>query len=903
MLTVLYDIIFAPIELVLEVVFTFMFHILGSRTTNQGLAVIGVSIAVSLFTLPLYRRADAMQQKEHDRQKKLSHWVGHIRKTFKGDKRFMMLQAYYRENGYSPLQALKGSIPLILEIPFFIAAYHFLSNLTVLGGASFGPINDLGAPDGLIHIGKKELNVLPVLMTVVNFISSAIYLKGFPLKDKLKTNLLALVFLILLYDSPSGLVVYWTCNNVFSLIKNIFYKLKNPRRVLDILCAVVGLSVGVVLIANGLLNTQRKIIALYVLVLSSSLPLLASITKKYVRHKAKKVIANTPSTFVLTGTFLVVLTGILIPTSVISSSPAEFIDILNYSSPLRFLGNSVCYALGFFMLWGGIIYIMLETNGRYLFEKLLFAISVFAVINYMCFGRNLGNISPALVFDIEPKYTRREVALNFSVLVLIFLSVFLLYRYKTVRHVLPLLCLTSTTSAIGVSLYNVMVANNQISQMSYIKTMKQEGVKEVEPIIRLSRTGKNVVIFMLDRAINGYIPYIFKEKPLLQSQFAGFTYYPNSLSYGKCTNLCTPALFGGYEYTPAEINKRDSELLGKKQDEALKVLPAIFSKAGYTVTVCDPPYAGYKWIPDLSIFNEYPEVRSYITSGLVKNENLSTEGMNPGMSTNKRNFFCYGVFKCLPLSFSLMFYDKGAYANPNFRVLNELFLKEYSVLTMLPKLTSISIADTNTYTSLVNNTTHEPCELQLPDYEVKVYIDNRGYKTSADGHIGMNDSLQVSHYHVNAAALIALGNWFDFLRENCVYDNTRIILVADHGRDLGQFDYMLMTDPELDVETYNPLLMMKDFYSEELITDNSFMTIADVPTLATEGLIENPTNPFTGNAICSDSKTQWQLVNSSHNWNITKYQTNTTFDTSDGEWFSVHDNIFSQDNWKKLSTN
>ena len=222
MSSILYNIFISPIELIVEIVFELMYRLVGARETNEGIAVIGVSIAISLLTLPLYKRADAVQQKQRDIQNSMAHWINHIKKTFKGDERFMMLQAYYRENHYSPLSALNGSISLLLEIPFFIAAYHFLSNLSVLSGSTFLLISDLGQPDNLIKIGSFSINVLPVLMTLINCISAAIYLKGFPLKDKIQTYGMALIFLVLLYNSPSGLVIYWTCNNIFSLIKNIF---------------------------------------------------------------------------------------------------------------------------------------------------------------------------------------------------------------------------------------------------------------------------------------------------------------------------------------------------------------------------------------------------------------------------------------------------------------------------------------------------------------------------------------------------------------------------------------------------------------------------------------------------------------------------------------------------------
>ena len=106
---------------------------------------------------------------------------------------------------------------------------------------------------------------------------------------------------------------------------------------------------------------------------------------------------------------------------------------------------------------------------------------------------------------------------------------------------------------------------------------------------------------MLDRAMGAYIPYIFNEKPELKEQFSGFTYYSNAVSFGMSTNIAIPALLGGYEYTPWELNKRDSETLVSKHNEALKVMPVLFDQNGYEVTVFDPTYANYQVIPDLSI--------------------------------------------------------------------------------------------------------------------------------------------------------------------------------------------------------------------------------------------------------------------------------------------------------------
>ncbi|MBR4831354.1 MAG: membrane protein insertase YidC, partial [Butyrivibrio sp.] len=256
-LQILHTIVLGPLELLFDVVYA----IANGITGNPGLSLIFLSLTINLLVLPLYRRADAMQEEERDQSLKLKPGVDHIRKVFKGDERFMMLQTFYRQNDYKPYYALKGSLSLLLEIPFFIAAYHYLSNLNLLNGASFGPIANLGAPDNLINIGGISLHLLPILMTAINIVSGIIYTKGMPLKSKIQLYGMALIFLILLYESPAGLVFYWTLNNLFSLVKNIFYKIPNPKLVIKIICSITGIAV---LVAGFMYYTgfRRKALSL-----------------------------------------------------------------------------------------------------------------------------------------------------------------------------------------------------------------------------------------------------------------------------------------------------------------------------------------------------------------------------------------------------------------------------------------------------------------------------------------------------------------------------------------------------------------------------------------------------------------------------------------------------------------
>ena len=905
--SLIYNIFIAPIELIVEIFFELIFRLVGQRTINQGITLIGVSLAISLSTLPLYRKADKIQREAREKQKEMQNWINHIRKTFKGDERFMMLQTYYKLNNYSPLSSLKSAFPLLLQIPFFTAAYNFLSNLQALNGASFGIISDLSKPDSLIKIGSFSLNLLPIMMTTINCVSSAVYLKGFALKDKIQTYGLAFIFLALLYDSPSGLVVYWTCNNIFSLVKNIFYKLKNPRKVINILSASIGSLFTVIVISSGILNSEKKYIAIILFLFCTYIPLLLSFVTKKLSKSENKLLnlydekENTsPIVFILASVLLIILNGVLIPSSVISSSPAEFIDLDNYRNPLLFIVNSSYYAMGFFLIWSGIIRYMLPVKVKCYFDYIIFSILGISLINYFCFGKHLGVLSSLLAFTDDFYISNTQKIINILSNIIIILLIFILLKFKYKKSlVFGISVLIICTSILSIK--QITKTNKLLSQMSYMSDIRDKTKSSENDIIKLNTNGKNVIVFMLDRAISGYIPYILEEKPELKIQFSGFTYYPNTISHGFFTNFATPGLFGGYEYTPTEMNKRKDELLVDKQNEALKVLPVLFNNNDFDVTVCDPPYAGYNWTPDLSIYNDYPEIKTYITRGIIKNTDLQKQVNKDFIKINKRNFFCYSVFKTLPLIFSSYFYDKGNYysSEPSIKGLKE-FYNEYSVLTKLPDITAISNSENNTYTSITNSSTHEPCFLQLPNYELQREVNNYGFKTAADGNIAMETNSQIIHYHANVASLLEMGKWFDYLRENNVYDNTKIILVADHGRGLAQFDYMLMNDPEIDVEWCNPLLMVKDFDATEFSISNEFMTNADVPTIATKDLISNPINPFTGKLISDSEKVNHpQIITSSELWDTTT-NNGTVFDTSDGHWYSVHDNIFEESNWKQI---
>ena len=918
MLDILYNLIITPIVLVVEMTYSIMFRFLD----NRGLAIIAVSLVIQTLILPLYKRSDALQEQERLKQEEMSGWVNHIKKTFKGDERFMMLSTYYRQQNYKTYYALKSSFSILLQIPFFMAAYNYLSNLQELKGTSFLFIDNLGAPDQMFTIMGFTINILPILMTLVNIISGIIYTKGFPLKSKLQVYGLALVFLVLLYNSPSGLVLYWLMNNLYSLFKNIFMKvLKHPKEVLSGSAFVCGIALLVYINRQGTINLKKTVFVLFLIVVSQ-IPMVIQLIK---RVKDKKKVEETEkkesfisklsakkSIFFFEMIFLTVLMGGLIPLSVISSSATEF--ILDGLNPLTLVVRDLSIYAGIFIVWCSVFYFLMTEKAKKIFTMVTFAVSGVLLVNYMGFSNNFGVMNAYLVYENQPQYSKKDMLINMVVIAAVFAILLLIYAkaQKIAGRIVQIILLCAVVLC-GLNI------NSTNEQMNNYTSSRENSIHHDSKILPLSKNGQNVVVFMLDRAISGYIPFIMEDYKEFKEDFSGFTYYPNTMSYGVCTNYAAPPLFGGYEYTPVEMNKRTEESLEAKTNEALSVLPVLFRDNNYKVTVCDPPYAGYEWVPDVSIYDEYEGIDAYVTQAVFEDEvDFFGAEVEANRSLQESNFVYYGIMKVMPVFMQGNFYYYGDYFTPSYVDLDscvennvesgmysigQAFFENYSVLLSLTDMTKIEDTDENNFLMMQNSTPHEAYLLSKPDYSPTTNIDVEAELANEPEHIvdgrklTVDTEAQLAHYRTLIASLKQMAKWFNYMKENGVYDNTRIILVADHGYPLDCFEDWLYPD-KIEFEKFNPLLMIKDFNATEFSVSNEFMTNADVPTYAVEDIIENPVNPFTGKEINNNEKTSHpQRITDSRNHDVKKNNGN-VFDTSDMLWYEVHDYIFDINNWK-----
>ena len=374
--------------------------------------------------------------------------------------------------------------------------------------------------------------------------------------------------------------------------------------------------------------------------------------------------------------------------------------------------------------------------------------------------------------------------------------------------------------------------------------------------------------------------------------------YKNTISYGTATRAGAPPLYGGYEYTQYNARGRDEAYLDYVVD-AFKVMPRLFAENGFKTTVFDLPY--FINLESSSIEDFYkevdPRIKAYYADGAVRSEEEAIRDFDYFQKAARRNFIRHSIFLSSPLALREWIHDGGKYLTQELADDWNNYAGHIEELDKLDELARVSSDGADTFTIIENDTPHTWfVNLQMPDYSLVERADNSGYinkwrdtlsRTPGDRKINMYTDEQIKSYEVNMATILSIGRWLEWLKENDLYDNTRIIIVADHGYDFFAFDDMQMDTGDgeyVDLEQFTPLLLVKDFADgsaeKPLATSEEFMTNADVPTIAFRELINNPVNPYTGNKISNDQKYEREQY---------------VFDLR--VWLSIKDDIYDLKNW------
>jgi len=201
-----------------------------SFVSNWGVAIILLTIVVRLAMLPLAYKGIMSMAKMSD----LNPQMKAIREKYKDKKERMNkeIMELYKRNKVNPVG---GCLPMVLQIPIFIALYQALLPAIELRHSPFiFWLTDLSAPDYTL--------ILPLLMGISMFMQQA--LTPTPTMDPTQAKMMKwmpVMFIFFFLDMPAGLVLYWVVSNVISIFQQmLFNKIKNKKGIGNVAAATAN---------------------------------------------------------------------------------------------------------------------------------------------------------------------------------------------------------------------------------------------------------------------------------------------------------------------------------------------------------------------------------------------------------------------------------------------------------------------------------------------------------------------------------------------------------------------------------------------------------------------------------------------------------------------------------------
>ena len=194
---------------------------------NFAAAIIALTIIIKALLWPLQNKAtDSMR-----RMAALSPKMTELREKYKDDptKMNQELMKLYKDYGVNPFS---GCFPMLIQIPIFFGFYSMLGTAIELRNSSFLWVKDLSQPDTVGHILGFPINILPLLMAATMLWQMQLTPKTGDAVQRRMFMFMPLIFILFAYNFASALSLYWTTQNIISVIQ--LYATRNkPLPVLE----------------------------------------------------------------------------------------------------------------------------------------------------------------------------------------------------------------------------------------------------------------------------------------------------------------------------------------------------------------------------------------------------------------------------------------------------------------------------------------------------------------------------------------------------------------------------------------------------------------------------------------------------------------------------------------------
>lgn len=197
---------------------------------NYGIAIIVITVFIRLIFLPLTLKSMESMKAMQNKMQTLKPKIEALKEKFKDDKvkQNKELMQLYSSHGVNPLSSLGGCLPMLIQIPVFIALYEVLLYSIELRHSAFLWIDNLAEPENLFMLPLIDVpfRALPLIMGVSWFMSQKLTPTTAPGTDnniQMKMmQYMPIIFTVMFWGLPSGLILYWTISNLLSIVQQLY---------------------------------------------------------------------------------------------------------------------------------------------------------------------------------------------------------------------------------------------------------------------------------------------------------------------------------------------------------------------------------------------------------------------------------------------------------------------------------------------------------------------------------------------------------------------------------------------------------------------------------------------------------------------------------------------------------
>lgn len=769
-----------------------IYHAMAWMFVDPAWAVIATSGVISLGLLPIFLWMERRKALAARRNAPMMAEIGKINSVYKGRERYFYTREIHRRYGYKQTSSLLPMLGLLIQIPLLLAAYNYILEEPIFERAAWLYIQPLSNPDVVAYIGHFPVAVLPFVMTILNLIAAWRYADENSVGEKVQYIGVALLFLVLLYKCPAAVVLYWTAGNGFAILRGEYLRTyraslagtispeEGTRRQMRLTAGVlfgVGLFAAIAASMAMLDNVCAMVcykksmdfLPPYWLKFGTLAVVLLVISGIF--HLRLRGHSAQPSPIPKIAAFWFVLPTVCWTVQITLCGPVSvFASYPNGAPDLEF-GLLIAYGVAATVAMGAAAWLLwrfLPVRARYVVFSVLLAV-FFVTFSYSSFvDTNYGLFHQGAYMNpdrLARAFTPGPLVGEFYAVAALVTFVILVAR--------PLVaCVRPAKYAFSILLLTLLARTAVASFRSAdfiidAARARQDSQASASYFFSYSTTTNNVLILLLDTSSGAFIPQILDNNPQLRDALDGFTFHRHTYAFSIDTYPNIPAILGGEEFQPAKV-----EQMGRLMPEVIDVAWKKFAanaKRENQRFIADRLYRT-KW-------GIHPDECDATYGDRDMNSHFTLLADN-GADSDILRFHTAIALRGNALLHSLPFALRPVIYNESFWSIDHADrdpMPAHNFLKILPQISTVAPDDRGLTLYLHSWATHMP-----PMTPVDNHLKGLGLASSMEW------------------ALLRVAEYLEWMKTNGVYDNTRIVIMSDHGLRFENLD----NTPENRVSAY-----------------------------------------------------------------------------------------------------